>query len=145
MHEGRPLIAHVADALALQCDAVVVCGRSWGVLPALEDCPGPGLGPMAGLCAALHRAARDGHAFVLSAPCDLLELPVDLAAQLQPAPAVADGQWLVGLWPTAIAARLEGLLGAEGAISARRWAADSNAGFRPIPFIRNVNRPCDLN
>ncbi|MBA3896663.1 MAG: NTP transferase domain-containing protein, partial [Sphingomonadaceae bacterium] len=42
MRDGRPLIAHVVDALATQVDAVVVCGRDWGGLPSIADRPAPG-------------------------------------------------------------------------------------------------------
>ncbi|MGL6043901.1 MAG: molybdenum cofactor guanylyltransferase [Sandaracinobacteroides sp.] len=144
VHEGRPLIGHVADALAGQCAELAVAGRDWGGLFALADRPGPGLGPMGGLCAALHHAAGLGHSDVLVAPCDLLGIPADAAARLAPGPAVADGQWLLGLWPSAAAANLERLLIAEGAIPARRWIEVSAAVARTMPLFRNVNRPEDL-
>jgi molybdenum cofactor guanylyltransferase len=123
LHRGQPLIAHVADALLGQCDALVLCGRAWGGLPALTDEPAPGLGPMGGLCAALNHAESAGFDAVLASPCDLLEIPGDLAARLRPGPAVAEGQWLLGLWPAGLA---------------------SGAAVRPIPGLRNVNRPADL-
>lgn len=140
---GKPLIAHVADALAAQCADVVVCGRSWGGLPALED-PAPGLGPMGGLAAALAHAAATGHAELLVVPCDIVDLPLDAAARLRPTPAVAEGQWLVGLWPAALAPNLTDLLRAEGAVSARRWLQVAGAIARPFPPLRNINRPEDL-
>lgn len=143
LHDGRPLIAHVADALLAQCDALVVCGRDWGGFPAIGDRPAPGLGPMGGLCAALAHAAAGGFDEVLAAPCDLLG--ADGAADLlAPGPSVAEGQWLLGLWPATLGPALERLLGQEGAISARRWIAVAAAVERPIPGLRNINRPADL-
>jgi molybdopterin-guanine dinucleotide biosynthesis protein A len=144
LHEGRPLIGHVADALGVQCDALVLCGRDWGGLPALADLPGPGLGPMAGLAAALAHAAGNGFDEVLAAPCDLLGIPADCIARLAPAPGVAEGQWLLGLWPANCHAALANLLAADGAVSARRWAAVAGATARPVPDLRNINRPDEL-
>jgi molybdopterin-guanine dinucleotide biosynthesis protein A len=99
---------------------------------------------MGGLAAALAHAAATGHADVLVAPCDLIGLPHDAAARLAPAPAVAEGQWLIGLWPAALAPALAGLLRGEGAISARRWLEVAGAASRAFPTVRNVNRPADL-
>lgn len=134
----------MADALTAHSNTVVLCGPDWGGLPTLADRPGPGLGPMAGLCAALAHARTAGCDAVLCAPCDVLGLPADCSEQLSPAPAVAEDQWLVGLWPAALAPRLEALLLAEGAISARRWIATSGAAVRSIAGIRNINSPEDL-
>jgi molybdopterin-guanine dinucleotide biosynthesis protein A len=99
---------------------------------------------MGGLAAALAYAAASGQAHVLVAPCDVLDLPADAALRLGPAPAVADGQWLVGLWPATLAPRLAGLLAREGPVSARRWAQVAGAAVRGFPPLRNVNRPADL-
>ena len=141
---GRPLIRHVADALAAGTQDLVVCGRSWGGLPALDDVPAAGLGPMGGLAAALCYAHAQGHDGVLCAPCDVLGLPEDLPLRLAPGPAVPDGQWLIGLWPVHCADPLVHLLRHEGAIPARRWIAASGAAIRPPLPVRNVNLPSDL-
>jgi molybdopterin-guanine dinucleotide biosynthesis protein A len=143
LYRGRPLIAHVADALLAQCDAIVVCGRAWGGLPAIADQPAPGLGPMGGLCAALAHAEAGGFAEVLASPCDLLGAG-GAADRLAPGPAVAEGQWLLGLWPAGLAPALEQLLRQEGAVSARRWIAVAGAAERPVPDLLNINRPEDL-
>ncbi len=142
-HRGRPLIAHVADALLAQCDALVICGRDWGGWPALADSPAPGLGPMGGLCAALRHAQALGFAELLCAPCDLLGIG-EAAERLRPGPAVADGQWLLGLWPADLADALGNLLGQEGAVSARRWIAVSGAALCTVPGLSNINSPTDL-
>lgn len=144
LHRGRPLIGHVADALDAQCDAVVVCGRTWGGLMSIPDVPGPGLGPMAGLCAALHHATQTAHTMVLCAPCDIPGLPRDAIDRLHSGPAVADGQWLIGLWPAALAATLEAALRQYGALSARQWVELAGARAAPFPALANINRPEDL-
>ena len=133
----------MADALLAQCDGLVICGRDWGGHPAVADVPGPGLGPMGGLCAALDHAAANGFDEVLAAPCDLLGV-AGAARLLAPGPAVADGQWLLGLWPAGLARQLKFLLQCEGAVSARRWAAVAGAGSRAVPGLTNINRPIDL-
>ncbi len=146
--DGKPLIAHAAEALGGQCAEVVICGRAWGGLRELADHPAPSLGPMGGLCAALHHARSAGFDAVLCAPCDLVGLPGDLVARLTSgpfvAPAVGEGQWLVGLWPAALADALEALLRLEGPISARRWVEASGARQVALPPMRNINRPEDL-
>ena len=142
--DGKPLIAHVVDALAGQSATVVVCGRAWGNLLQLDDVPHGGLGPMAGLAAALAHAQANGFEAVLCAPCDILGLPADLADMLAPGPSVTRDQWLIGLWPAALAGVLAELLHAEGAISARRWAQLSAARTVTLPPVRNINLPDDL-
>ena len=142
---GRPLIGHVADRLLGQCAGLVVCGREWGGWPALPDLPGPGLGPMGGLAAALSHAGAHGFQAVLAAPCDMPGLPADLAARLAPGPAVADGQWLIGLWPANLAPLLLDALRLHGALAARRWVEMAGARRVALPPIRNINRPEDLD
>ncbi len=98
---------------------------------------------MGGLCAALVHADAQGFEEVLAAPCDLLGV-AEAAAHLAPGPAVADGQWLLGLWPAALGQQLKILLQCEGAVSARRWADVVGARAKPVPGLLNVNRPIDL-
>lgn len=144
--DGKPLIAHVADALGGQCAEVVVSGRAWGGLRELADHPTLGLGPMGGLCAALRDAQTGGFDAVLCAPCDLLDIPGDLAERLAGvgSPAVVQGQWLAGFWPARLAGLLEALLRQEGAISARRWVEASGAAQVALPPMRNINRADQL-
>jgi molybdopterin-guanine dinucleotide biosynthesis protein A len=99
---------------------------------------------MGGLAAALAYAEANGFDEVLAAPCDLLGIPADCADRLAPAPAVAEGQWLLGLWPVGCAAALAKLLAAEGAVSARRWADAAGAVAQPVLGLRNINRPEQL-
>jgi molybdopterin-guanine dinucleotide biosynthesis protein A len=82
MLNGRTLFAHVADALRPHCDALVVCGRTHHEMTSLEDRPHAGLGPLGGLCAALAFGKEAGFTAVLSAPCDVPDLPTDLYDRL---------------------------------------------------------------
>ncbi|MBC7987697.1 MAG: molybdenum cofactor guanylyltransferase [Sphingomonadaceae bacterium] len=145
MLEGRPLIAHVADALAAQADAVVVCGREWGALPSLPDRPAPGMGPLGGLCAALRHAAGEGYDAVLSAGCDTLPIPKDLIDRLIPAPACIASQPTIGLWPASLAPLLDEHLATTTDLSLRGWARLCGAiGVECGATPTNLNTPADL-
>jgi len=143
MLRGKPLIENVIAALATECETVIVCGRDWPSRRSLADRPGPGLGPLGGLAAAFHHAAASGHDAVLAAACDLAELPPGLAARLAPGPAVAAGQPALGLWPAALAARLDTHL-ASGGRSLFGWAAAAGARSVIVSGIANINTPADL-
>jgi molybdenum cofactor guanylyltransferase len=143
---GRPLLDHVVDALRPQVDAVVVCGRRHPSLPSLVDRPGPDLGPLGGLSAALHHAEAHGFELVLTAGCDMPGFGSDVLDTLQGhSPAVLAGQQIVGLWPSALAQRLDDYLASASDFSIRAWVREG--GARELPFgrmIANVNSPADL-
>jgi molybdopterin-guanine dinucleotide biosynthesis protein A len=134
----------VADALAPQCNALVVTGRDWPGLLSLEDWPAPGLGPLGGLSAALRFATAQHWDAVLAAPCDLLGIPPDAAQRLSPGPAIAEGQWLLGLWPTDLAPALESHLASGRPRAVREFAAATAARSVPITGLSNINHPGDL-
>jgi molybdopterin-guanine dinucleotide biosynthesis protein A len=136
---GKPLLAHVLDAMAPQVDACVVVGRDWPDLLRIDDRPGPGFGPLGGVCAALHHAARTGHARVLVSPCDILFLPDDAVHKLAPPPSVVRGQRLIGLWPADLADQLQGFLLSNKGFAVRDFLG--LAGFREceLPAPVNVN------
>lgn len=149
--DGEPLIAHVVRALAAQTDAVVTCGKPFGDLVMVADRPGPGLGPLGGIAAALHHAARHGYDAVISAGCDMPVLPSDLAARL--CAARSDGGAaaaylrdypVIGLWPVAAAGLIDAHIAASDR-SMRGWAR--LIGARPVdaPPIPNINCPQDLD
>jgi molybdenum cofactor guanylyltransferase len=142
--DGRALIDHVLARLAPQCAALVVVGRRHGDWPMLEDRPGGGAGPLAAMNAALHHAAANGFDAVLSAPCDMPNLPGDLAALLGPGPAVLSDHPVVGLWPAALAPVLDAWL-ETGERAVRGFA--NHVGARGIDTapLRNINRPGDLS
>jgi len=144
--DGFKLIDHVIAALTPQVDALVVCGRSWPGLQTIPDRPDPGLGPLAGLNAALHYALAHGHQGVLTAPVDIVPLPLDLRARLAGGPPrTLLRQHAVGYWPTALAPQLEQYL-ASGERSIRGWIASSGAEAVDDSALdlRNINFVEDL-
>ncbi len=142
--DGKPLIAHVIDRLRPQADALVVVGRTYPGQPTVADRPGPGLGPLAGLNAALAHAAARGFTTVLTAGCDLPGLPGDLVARLGAAPAVAVRQPLVGVWPAALADDLDAYFAATADRSLRGWAAAAGARTVDLGAFANINTVGDF-
>ncbi len=140
---GRALLDHVADRLDAQCDAVLVCGRAWGDRPWVADRPLPGLGPLGGLCAALHYGLAHGFDMVVTAGCDTL--PVPMIAGGGSEAAVVAGHYLFGQWPVALAPLLDAHLAATGDRSMRHWMRV--AGARQIPVLatlHNLNTQADF-
>jgi len=84
--QGRPLIAHLIDALAPQVDHILInanrAHERYAVFGQPIICDSPdfaGLGPLAGMHAALSHAASER---VICVPCDMPELPDNLVARL---------------------------------------------------------------
>src|ERR1700722_10314867 len=127
---GRPLLAQVLDRLRPQTARVYLNARDdsdrWRAFgcPLGEDPPEwRGAGPLAGIAAALARAAAEGFAWLATAPCDAPFLPLDLVAKLE-APiasgalagvAVAPGglEPLFALWRVAAVGRIEAALAGQ--------------------------------
>ena len=139
------LLDHVAARLRGQVSALVVVGRDWPGLERIDDRPRPGLGPLGALAGALAYAREQSFALVLTAGCDLPDLPTNLPEQLSPAPSVVAGQPLLGLWPAAMADRLLDHLETAPDRSMRGWI--KVAGARSVALaspIANINTPDDL-
>ena len=145
MIDGQRLIDRVAARLSGQTEALVVCGRQDSAFTCIPDRPQPGLGPLGGLCAALHHAGENGFDAVLSSGCDAANLPRDLADHLAgDGPAIVQSQPVIGLWPAPLANELDSLL-ADGGRALYGFA--ERVGARLVRFdppIANVNRPEDL-
>lgn len=142
---GRTLLDRALTTLARQCDAVVVAGRDDVPGTALADRPRAGMGPLGGLCAALHHGAERGFDAVLSIPVDGFDLPADLVGELSPAPAFAHDAPVIGLWPVSARGALDTLLAEDTRHSLRAFAARIYA--RETPLSRqpvNINTPADL-
>ena len=145
LYKGVRLVECVAAALNAQCAQVVVCGRGEEGFACIPDRPGADMGPLGGLNAALHYAAKNGFSHVLSAGVDAPNLPYDLAQTLSgDGPAIVQSKPVIGLWPAELADDLEMFLSQEGSalygfaetVGARRIAFD--------PPLMNVNSPKDL-
>ena len=143
--DGKPLLAHVAEALAAQVDTLVVCGRLWPGLETVADRPAADLGPLGGLCGALLHANATGHDAVLTAGCDVLPIPFDLCRRLGTAPAYIAGQPLFALWPASLGATLEQRLRESDDRSIRSWITFSGARAVALDLpLHNFNTPADL-
>jgi len=162
---GRPLLAHVLDRLRPQTARVYLNARDdsnrWRAFgcPLVEDASEwRGAGPLAGIAAALARAAAEGFTWLATAPCDAPFLPLDLVAKLAApiasgAPAtVAVGpgglEPLFALWPVAAAGRIEAALAGQAGPSrvlqemgAARVSFGSSAEADPFA---NLNTPEEL-
>lgn len=144
--DGTALIDHVAQALRPQVDALVVVGRDWRNIMSLPDRPVGALGPLAGLNAALHNAQERGLDGVLSAGCDTLPIPVDLATRLSgPEPAFLEDHYLLGWWPMHLADLLDRHLNEDNDRSMRGWikVCKARAVAPTIPLF-NLNTTDDL-
>ena len=142
--DGKPLIAHVIDALEQQVDAVVMCGRQWPGLPSIADRPGSDQGPLGGICAALHHARENGFDAVLTAGCDTLPVPNGMAELFDNRPGVIKDQPLFGLWLASMAPMLDAYLADQPRRDMRGWIDHSGAAeiATPIAFS-NLNTPED--
>ena len=147
---GQSLLDHSVAALACHCEQVVVGGEarshSRPGLGFLADRPEPDLGPLGGLCAALEYARNNGFDAVLSAPVDAHPVPDNLIGLLDNAlPSVLAGQWLFGLWPSALAGQLETHV-RSGKRSVLSWV--EACGARQVDFHGqppvNINTPAML-
>jgi molybdopterin-guanine dinucleotide biosynthesis protein A len=145
MLDGRTLIAHAVTALGQEADSVILCGRCLPKLPWVEDRPAGGLGPLAGLNAALHFASRNGFDAILCAPIDVHPLPAALRLLAGAHCAVLRNQWSIGLWPTTLAPQLDRHL-AGGHRSIRSWLEATGAAMVDDEHLglRNINFASDL-
>lgn len=161
LHGGEPLVHAVLRRFAPQVGTVLIsANRSVERYRALADvvtdadgpCPlEPYPGPLAGLLAAMQRAATD---YVALAPCDAPDLPTDLVARLASAIGdaaaacpVADGrpQPVFALVRRSAASALAAYL-RDGGRAVQRWFATLPAievAFDDAHAFRNVNTPQD--
>lgn len=144
--QGRPLIDHAIDALRPFADTIVLCGRAHGGLVTIADRPAPDMGPLGGICAALHHARTQDHDAVLTVGCDTPLLPAALFERLIGAavPAYVAQLPLIGCWPVALAAELDAFLAEDRKHAIRAWAEAAGAQAIDWPGLANVNEPADL-
>jgi molybdenum cofactor guanylyltransferase len=142
---GHTLIARAVDSLAGWCEHVVVVGRETAPAPCLPDWPKAGMGPLAGIAAALHLARDEGYEAVLTCGVDSALLPQGLPDLLAPAPAYLADQPVIGLWPASAVTAIEAILTTEGKHSMRQFA--EAIGARAVQCKvkpANINTPADL-
>ena len=142
---GHTLLAHAVDTLSGWCEYVVVVGRETAPAPTLPDWPRAGMGPLAGIAAALHHARDEGYDYLLTCGVDSLALPENLPDLLTPAPAFLEAQPIIGLWPASIVGAVEEILHSQGPHSLKRLTAAIHA--RPVKIAAepaNINTQADL-
>jgi molybdenum cofactor guanylyltransferase len=142
--DGKPLLQHVIDGLRPQCAALIVCGRNWPDMMCVADLPHADMGPLGGLCAALHYAQAHEFDAVISAGCDTLPVP-DMTKLLGDSAAVVAGQHLFGFWPVTLTAQLAQHLACQNNHSMAHWLTATGArqiGY-PTGFY-NLNTPSDF-
>ncbi len=144
--DGRTLLEHVAGGLAPRVASLVLCGREWPGFESLSDRPAPDLGPLGGLCAALHHAAARGYSHVVAAPVDVFPFPGDIVPRLvAQRPRVVAGQYMIGAWPAGLADALENHL-RKGHRSVRSWIEAARAEYRDCETaLSNINYRSDLS
>lgn len=142
---GRTLIVRAVDALSGWCEHVVVVGRETAPAPTLPDWPRAGMGPLAGIAAALHLARDEDYEAVLTCGVDSVGLPEDLPGLLGRAPAFIADQPVIGIWPATATGAIEAILTGESKHSMHRFvetigARAVNSSAKPA----NINLPADL-
>ncbi|WP_340317553.1 molybdenum cofactor guanylyltransferase [Rhizorhabdus argentea] len=145
--QGKPLVEHALDALRPLVDDLVLCGRPYGGgALAIPDRPAAGMGPLAGLNAALHHAATHGFAAVLCVGCDTPLLPEALLDRLRMSsgPSYVARLPVIGYWPAALAPQLEVFLSEDRKHAVRAWAASVGADAIDWPALPNINEPADI-
>ena len=142
---GRTLLARAYDTLSGFCELVVVAGRDKGPGHVIPDWPRGGMGPLAGIAAALRLAQDESYESVLSCGVDSVQLPENLLELLTPAPAYLADQPVVGHWPVGATATLERILESEGRHSMRAFAEAVGArAVKTNSQSANINTPADL-
>lgn len=137
---GQTLLARAVASLEAQCDSVIVVGRG-----DVADRPRTGMGPLGGINAALHHAAANDYAEVLTCGVDCGGLALDTRAELAPAPAYVADQPVIGLWPASAAPALDAFLATDAKHSMRAFA--EMIGARPVTLsakTANINTREDL-
>jgi molybdopterin-guanine dinucleotide biosynthesis protein A len=142
---GRTLIDRAAETLAEQTAEVIVVGREHDGLQGIPDQPGPDMGPLAGIAAALVEAQARGYAAVMTVPCDAYDLPEDLRERLFPYPAYVESLPVVGLWPAFAAQDALAILESDEKHSIKGFAARISARAVQLPRDPvNINTAADL-
>lgn len=158
---GRPLVAHALDALRPQVGRLLISANrnlaryAQFNAPVLSDTVPDFPGPLAGMLAGLSRCETE---WLVSVPCDMPGIPVDLARELvrvaravrtRAAFAVIDDEasYVCALLHHSLVDSLEATL-ADGERSVWRWLAQHDAcavAFdAPMPMATNINTVADL-
>ncbi|WP_298674829.1 molybdenum cofactor guanylyltransferase [uncultured Sphingomonas sp.] len=139
--DGMALAEHARAALAPFVAEAEESGSG-----GIADRPAAGLGPLGGICGALHHARTRGYDAILTIGCDTPFVPIETLmalADARGAAFVADTP-IIGRWPVALVEPLERHLTHCEDRSMRCWCALIGATPLDAPPIANINRPADL-
>lgn len=159
---GKAILEHILDVMKPQTHAVLINSNSdpalfarFGLPVRPDDLPGR-LGPLAGLLTGMRWAREIGASHVATVPADTPFLPRDLIEKLANAKAgneiaiASDSAYLqptIGLWPVALAERLERDLTA-GIRKMSHWLEDFRISRAEWPMADgpffNINGEADL-
>lgn len=141
---GASLLDSAVAALRTMCDEVVVAGRD-GEGVSVSDWPRAGMGPLGGIAGGLRYAETFDFTDILTCGVDSIGLPSNLPALLAPAPAYAESQPVIGLWPVTAIDTIAAILESDGRHSMLAFA--SAIAARPVQLPgkpANINTPEDL-
>jgi molybdopterin-guanine dinucleotide biosynthesis protein A len=165
---GRPLLSHVRERLAPQCQDVILNANGDTArfqvldLPVVPDSVSGHLGPLAGILAALEWASlhRPSLEWVVSVPADTPLIPLDLVQRLHEArqaeshllACASSGSrdhYVVGLWPVHLRQDLRHALVENNVRRVEDWArlhgmARAKWAAEPTDPFFNINTPEDL-
>lgn len=165
---GRPMLAHLANRLAPQCDGLVINANGDPArfapyaLPVVADGIPGFAGPLAGILAAMDwlAANRPEIAWLVSVAADTPFIPADLVARLHEARRAAGANLacaasggrshpVIGLWPVALRETLRHALTVEGERRVGRWAQAQGVvevewPVDPVDPFFNANEPEDI-
>lgn len=155
------MITHVADRIGPQVDALAIAGADQTyslACPLLNDGPHAAKGPLAGLAAGLTWALENNLTHVVTVPCDVPRLPLNLVHLLSSSglssPAVlktARGiEAACALWPVSNLSKVEDRLEAGKSLSMMGLLEAASASVIQVQaddldgsFV-NINSPDDL-
>ena len=158
---GTTLVEATIARLRPQAEAIYINAGPVGLerlgYPLVHDDPDfAGLGPLSGVRSAIQLAAGLGHAAVVTAPCDMPDLPLDLVARLSGHDADIvhfSGERdypLTTLWRTSLLPSLDAALIAargDGGLKVMRYIqSQSFARLKAVDpaAFRNINSPEDM-
>lgn len=158
--DGRPLVAHIADALRSTARTLAMVGDTEAAdvigAVALIDPPGFPAGPLSGVCAGLEWAVKEESDLLMVAPCDTPLLTPAVVEELRSAMTsgasvscvqTEDGlQPLISLWRAELAPWLKGeMAGGHPAVrDVLARAGLARVAISDPSICLNVNTPEDL-
>ena len=158
---GRAMITHVAERLEPQVERIAIAGAKQAYslpYPLLEDGPRPARGPLAGVLASLQWANSHGFSHLVTAPCDVPHVPLNLVLLLSQhdteRPVVLESKHgpeaACALWPVTLAPHVAAHLEAARSKSLIGMLESSQALVVPVSAdqldgsFANINTPDDL-